>query len=44
MALRQMIKNMPQILLKTVFWIVTVLLSWCMQIESNDITPANSQN
>ena len=28
----------------TVFWIITFLLTWCMYIHNNDITPATSQN
>ena len=32
------------IFIKSVFWIITFLLIWCMPIHSNDITPATSQN
>jgi len=28
---------------KTVFWIITFLLTWCMYIQNNDITLATSQ-
>jgi len=38
------IKNLLQFLIETVFWIITFLLTWCMHIQNNDITPAISQN
>jgi len=28
---------------KTVFWIITFLLTYCMHIQNNDITPVTSQ-
>ena len=43
MVRRKMIKNLPWFVMKTVFWIITFLLSWCMRIQ-NSITPAASQN
>jgi len=44
MILRKMINNIVLFLTKTVFYIITFLLTWCMHIQNNDITPATSQN
>ena len=39
-----MLKNLLYFLIKTVFWIITFLLTWCMDTQNNDITPATFQN
>jgi hypothetical protein len=44
MALTKMIKNLLEFLIKTVFWIITFVLTWFMHIQDNDITPVTSQN
>ena len=38
-----MIENLLQFVIKTSFWIITFLPTWCTHIQNN-ITPATSQN
>jgi len=44
MVLRKMIENLLQFLIQALFLIITFHLTWCMHIQSNDNTPATSQN
>ena len=44
MVLRKMIENLIQFLIQDVFLIITFHFTWCMHIQSNDNTPATSQN
>jgi len=44
MVLRNMMGNLIYFLVKAVFGIITFLLTWCVHIQNNDITPATSQN
>ena len=39
-----MIENLLQFLIGTVFGIIIFLLTWCMHIQNNGITPATSEN
>jgi len=43
MVPRKMIKK-KSALIKTLFFIITFLLIWCMHIQNHDITPATYQN
>ena len=44
MVSRKVIEDVLYFLIKTVLWIITFLLTWCMHIQNNDITQVTSQN
>ena len=44
MLLRKMMEKLLWFLIKTVFFIITFFLTWCVHIQNNDISPATFQN